>query len=136
MVSTALILRRVAAACSSSTTRFWQRAFGAAPDVLGRTVTIAGRPATIVGVLAAESRLPPALDAYAPLEYDDTFSASAANGRRGEFLAVIGHARDGVDPAAIDEDLQRIGAAPADRVQADERRSHVRGHPAGRDHPR
>ena len=76
---------------------FWQRAFGAAPDVVGRTVTIAGRPATIVGVLAADSRLPPALDAYAPLEYDDTFSASAANGRRGEFLAVIGHARDGVD---------------------------------------
>ena len=91
--------------------RFWQRAFAAAPDIVGRSVTIAGRPATIVGVLAAESRLPPALEAYAPLEYDDTFSASAANGRRGEFLAVIGHARDGEDAAAIDRDLNRIGAA-------------------------
>ena len=99
------------AACSSSTTDS-----GSARSAPRRTssaarVTIAGRPATIVGVLAAESRLPPALDAYAPLEYDDTFSASAANGRRGEFLAVIGHARAGVDPAAIDRDLRRIGAA-------------------------
>ena len=90
---------------------FWQRAFGAAPDVLGRTVTIAGRPAVIAGVLASGSRLPPALDAYAPLEYNDTFSASAVNGRRGEFLAVIGHAKDGVAPPAIDRDLQRIGTA-------------------------
>jgi len=90
---------------------FWQRAFGAAPDVIGRTVTIAGRPAVIAGVLQAGSRLPPALDAYAPLEYNDTFSASAASGRRSEFLAVIGHAKDDVAAPAIERDLQRIGAS-------------------------
>ena len=90
---------------------FWQRVFGAAPDVVGRTRDDRGRAATIVGVLAADSRLPPAVDAYAPLEYTDTFSASAATGRRSEFLAVIGHSRAHVDAAAIDKDLQRIGAS-------------------------
>src|SRR5262245_12988384 len=90
---------------------FWKRQFGSDPGVVGRTVTIAGQPYLIVGVLASGARLPAAADAYAPLEYDAAFSASAGTGRRGEFLAVVGHAKTGVDPAAIDNDMRRVGTA-------------------------
>ena len=56
------------------------------------------RRSTIVGVLAPGARLLDEADIYAPLVYNDTFSAATAKERRGEFLTVIGRARPGVDP--------------------------------------
>jgi putative ABC transport system permease protein len=88
----------------------WERVFGRDPNVLGRSVTIAGRPYSIVGVLARGAGLPDKADIYIPIEYDDTFSSSAANGRRSEFLSVLGRARPGVPIEEIDSDLKRIGA--------------------------
>jgi putative ABC transport system permease protein len=88
---------------------FWQRQFGGDGNVLGRTITIAGTPVEIVGVLASGARLPEEGEVYTPLAYDDTFSAATAKGRRGEFLTVIGRAKPGMSPAQIDEDLRRIG---------------------------
>ena len=89
---------------------FWQREFGGDRTVPGRAVSIAGRPYTIVGVLAPGARLPIETDMYAPIEYGETFSATTATGRRSEFLAVVGRARAGTTPQQVDEDLRRIGA--------------------------
>ena len=94
---------------------FWQRAFGGRADVLGRTVSVGGDPYTIVGVLAPDTRLPSAADMYAPLEYGETFSATTATGRRGEYLGVIGRAREGVTATQVEEDLRRLGT----QLQAD-----------------
>ena len=88
---------------------FWQRQFGGDRGVVGRTVTIAGAPVEIVGVLAPGARLLDDADVYAPLAYNETFSAATAKGRRGEFLTVIGRARPGLALAQVDEDLRRIG---------------------------
>jgi putative ABC transport system permease protein len=88
---------------------FWQRGFGGAADVLGRTVSIGGEPYTIVGVLAPGARLPDAADMYAPLEYDERFNATTAVSRRAEFLDVIGRAAPGVTAAQIEDDLRRLG---------------------------
>ena len=55
--------------------------------MLGRTITIARQcHVEIVGVLAPDARLLDEADVYTPLAYDDTFSASTAKERRGEFL--------------------------------------------------
>ena len=89
---------------------FWQRQFGGDRSVLGRTVTIAGAPVEIVGVLAPGAHLLDEADIYAPLVYNDTFSAATAKGRRGEYLTVIGRARPGMALAQVDDDLRRIGA--------------------------
>src|SRR5687768_12633076 len=90
---------------------FWQRAFGSDPNVLGRTVTIAGASYGIVGVLAPDAKLPDDADLYMPLEYNQTFSAATATGRRSEYLSVIGRVRAGIPPEQIDGDVRRIGAA-------------------------
>ena len=89
---------------------FWQRAFGGDPGVLGRTVSVGGDPYSIIGVLAPGARLPDVADVYAPLAYDETFSAATATARRSEYLDVIARAREGVTSAQIDDDLRRLGA--------------------------
>jgi putative ABC transport system permease protein len=88
---------------------FWTRLFGRDRDVLGRSVSMAGTSYTIVGVLAPDARLTAESDIYVPLQYEESFSATTATGRRSEFLAVIGRARDGVNAIAIESDLRRIG---------------------------
>jgi predicted permease len=88
---------------------FSERVFGSDPNVLGRSVTISGRQYAIVGVLARAAALPDRADIYLPIEYDDTFSSAATNGRRSEFLSVIGRARPGARIEEIDSDLKRIG---------------------------
>jgi predicted permease len=89
---------------------FWQRAFGADPNVLGRAITVSGNPATIIGVAAERSTLPDEVELYAPLEFGPTFDSNTQRGRRAEFLSVLGRARPGVAPEAIDADLKRMGA--------------------------
>jgi predicted permease len=88
---------------------FWQRQFGGDRGVLGRTVSIAGTPVEIVGVLAPGARLLDDAEIYTPLAYNETFSAATAQGRRGEFLTVIGRAKPGIGLAQVDDDLRRIG---------------------------
>lgn len=88
---------------------FWQRQFGGDPAVLGRTIRIGGTPVEIVGVLASGSRLLDDAEVYTPLVYDDTFSATTAKGRRGEYLTVIGRARPDMSFAQVDGDLRRMG---------------------------
>jgi predicted permease len=88
---------------------FWLRQFGGDRGVLGRTVTIAGTPVEIVGVLAPGARLFDEAEIYAPLAYNDAFSAATAKGRRGEFLTVVARARPGMTLSQIDGDLRRIG---------------------------
>lgn len=89
---------------------FWTRELGGDPAVVGRTLTIAGLPAVVVGVLAPGAGLPERLDIYLPLEYGETFSADATRGRRSEYLRVIARAADGQDATSLTTDLRRIGA--------------------------
>lgn len=96
---------------------FWQREFGGDASVLGRALVVGGNSYTVVGVLAPGERLTAGgrrpwlneADMYAPLEYDETFDATTATGRRGEYLRVIGRARPGVGPEQIEADMRRVG---------------------------
>jgi putative ABC transport system permease protein len=88
---------------------FWQRAFGGDAAVLGRSIAARGNHYTIVGVLAPEAELPDPADLIVPLVYDEAFDASTPRGRRAEFLSVLGAARAGVAPAAINSELARLG---------------------------
>jgi putative ABC transport system permease protein len=88
---------------------FWQRAFGGDAAVLGRSVTGGSTSYTIVGILSPESELPDPADLVAPLTFDEAFDASTMRGRRSEYLRVLGAARAGVAPVAINGELTRLG---------------------------
>jgi predicted permease len=89
---------------------FWQRQFGGDPSVVGRTLNLGGRSQTVIGVLSENATLPMKVDLVGPLLYDTSFSAATATNRRSEFLAVIGRARQGATPEAVEQDLRRVGA--------------------------
>ncbi|HXW07398.1 MAG TPA: ABC transporter permease [Vicinamibacterales bacterium] len=79
--------------------RMWRDEFGAAPDVLGRTVRVNDRVRTIVGVMPAGFALPfdpfirlsDPVDLYVPLALDDP----EAQVRRFHFLRLIGRLAGG-----------------------------------------
>jgi putative ABC transport system permease protein len=88
---------------------FWQRAFGGDAGVLGRSISGGGITYNIIGVAAAESELPDPADVFAPLIFDKAFDASTMQGRRSEYLSVIGSARAGATAAAVDSELSSLG---------------------------
>ena len=88
----------------------WQRVFGGDPSVLGRSITSAGVNYTIVGIAAPDAALPDSVEAYFPMEFGPTFDAATAQGRRGEYLMVLGRARADANSETIDAELKRIGA--------------------------
>jgi len=96
---------------------FWQRALGGDPAAIGRSLTIGGRPYTVVGILEPRARLPEEArgatlssdaDAYWPLEYSAAYDAGAPAQRRSNFLGVFARARSDLTAARIDDDMRRI----------------------------
>jgi putative ABC transport system permease protein len=81
---------------------YWQRAYGARRDVVGRQITLGGVPYTIVGVGAHGLALPTQVDIWAPLRTDTTL------GRRSDFLQVIGRLAPGATPETARAELTTI----------------------------
>ena len=70
--------------------RFWSRHFGADTSIVGRTLTLDGRPYTVVGILPAASPWLNDVDVFVPF-------MRRANANRGswEYL-VIGKIKPGI----------------------------------------
>jgi putative ABC transport system permease protein len=88
------------------TDAFWRRSFGAAPDVVGRTVTFDGNPYEVVGVLPPKFWWPSPADAVVPLALTDDDRRL----RSAHFLRVIGRLRPGESEQAARDELDIIGA--------------------------
>ena len=85
---------------------FWQSRFGGDPNVLGRTIFINGGPATIVGVMPANFRLPrQRADLFVPM----TISRDPQFGR-GRSLTAIARLKPGVTLAQAVDDLHAVAA--------------------------
>ncbi|HJU43135.1 MAG TPA: ABC transporter permease [Vicinamibacterales bacterium] len=90
----------------------WRRRYGSDPSVIGKRILVNGRPTTVVGVMPADFRLlmppdasvPDDLEAFQPF---DRFLPEYPRGQR--FLRVIGRMRPGVDLAAAQQDIARVG---------------------------
>jgi len=78
----------------------WQSRFGGRPGVLGRTISLDGQPARIVGVLPADFETPTLAraDLVVPQGLDDATLQRAVSGRP---LRVLARMRPGTDLAAI-----------------------------------
>ena len=111
---------------SCSRTRYWLKAFGGAPDVVGRPVLVNNFPMTVVGVTSAAFRgidigdvpavwIPAAMKKQATPEWDKLLD------RRTRWMQVIGRLRPGVTgeqaqaglqpwfKSMLDEDTRREG---------------------------
>ncbi len=84
----------------------WQRQFGGAPDVLGRTMTLNGVPHEIIGVMPAELRVPSTAQLWKPLAPSEQQREA-----RGSFwLPIIGRLKPGVSVEQAQTEMSGIAA--------------------------
>jgi putative ABC transport system permease protein len=81
----------------------WRRRFNADPDVLGRTVSIDGRPSIVVGVMPADFAFPKGVDAWIPL------GANPSSERGDKSLTVVGSLAKGVTIEQARGDVAAFG---------------------------
>ena len=87
----------------------WKRRFGGAPDVVGQSLLVNGRPGTVVGVLRPEFRFPQPdperePDVYAPMSFSPDF------GRSGRSIRAVARLRPGVTVEQAQLELATIAA--------------------------
>jgi len=85
----------------------WQRRFGGAPNVVGRSLPIDNQVRTVIGVMPRRFEVPNApADAWVPLD-----TAATTNGRFAHTLRVVARAAPGSDAAAaVARDLEAVAA--------------------------
>jgi putative ABC transport system permease protein len=89
----------------------WQRRFGGAPDVLGRTLTINGRPTQIVGVMPADFYFPVrTIELWMPLGLNP---ANATRG--GHFLGVVARTKPTVTLEQAGAEMKTISERLAEQ---------------------
>jgi putative ABC transport system permease protein len=84
----------------------WQRRFGADSTLVGRTVTINGAPALVIGVMPPDFTFPNGAQLWAPLQLGETDAAS----RRSRELLVLARRADGVSARQAGAGLAQFGA--------------------------
>jgi putative ABC transport system permease protein len=85
----------------------WRRLFGAAPDVVGRKLTVNGEPRTVVGVAPAWLQFPPA-EAAAQLFVPLVATAQQASSRGNHWMKAVGRLRPGVSLAAAQAEMDTV----------------------------
>jgi putative ABC transport system permease protein len=89
----------------------WQRRFGGAGDVLGRTITLSTRPHEIIGVMPPGMRWPDGAELWKPL----AVPAGAREARSSFWLPVIGRLRPGVSVQQAQTEMSGISARIAEQ---------------------
>jgi putative ABC transport system permease protein len=86
----------------------WQRRFGGARDVVGRSIRLGGDDFEVIGVMPRdfENVLAPSADIWAPLQYELTFGAESREW--GHHLRVVGRLAPGVALDGARRELDRI----------------------------
>jgi putative ABC transport system permease protein len=98
--------------------RLWRRRFDAAQDVSGRTLSVNGEPATVVGVMPASFRFPSGGELPEAFGFSsrpelwtlDVLSPEQQVTREGKSFAMIGRLHDGVTRRQAEADLNTIAA--------------------------
>jgi putative ABC transport system permease protein len=98
---------------------FWRRRFGADPTIVGRSIVVAERPQTVIGIIPDRFRVVPTSNLNAggePPSLWTLFPTPAGGGtamRRAHFLYVVGRLKAGVTLEAAQQDMTAIGVRNA-----------------------
>jgi predicted permease len=90
----------------------WQRRYGGDPAIVGRTISVAGLPRVVVGIMGGGVRFPDEpigylkarADIWIPIGWEQL-----KDGRGNQYLEVLALRRAGVSAEQAEADLQRIG---------------------------
>jgi putative ABC transport system permease protein len=88
----------------------FKRRFGADPTVVGRTVSLGGRPFTVVGVMPPGFRFPAEAELWVPLAPTGPF-ADLMGSRNSLWLKVVGRLKPGVTLAQAQAQMSALAAA-------------------------
>jgi predicted permease len=86
--------------------QLWRRAFGASPQIAGKTVRINSAPYTIVGVARAEQRYPITADVWVVRRWEPDELTDKTRGAR--WLGLIARVKDDVSVATANADITRV----------------------------
>src|SRR6185295_15964317 len=86
----------------------WRRLYGARHDAIGSTLTLDGRPCTIVGVAPAEVTLPARAEFWKPLIFRPRDLAPQARGA--QWISVVARLKPGTDVQQSTAALQTVAA--------------------------
>ena len=81
----------------------WQSQFQSDPNVVGRVITVNGKPATVIGVAPPKFKFPNSQNAWMPLSL--TLPAKRATGTS---VSAIGRLKDGATPALATVEMETI----------------------------
>ncbi|HXV85600.1 MAG TPA: ABC transporter permease [Gemmatimonadales bacterium] len=95
--------------------KLWQQRFGSDPRMVGRTIDLDQRPATVLGVAPPWLRYPDDRDLWAPKRWHYDGERTA---RRSSYMFAIGRLRPGVALAQARAELDAIGAQMATEYPA------------------
>jgi putative ABC transport system permease protein len=87
---------------------FWQRVFGGARDVVGRSVQLNGEPYQIVGVAPSGFGLASKVDVWTPMAFTPNQTANDARG--GHYISVVGRLKPGVTFGQAKAEMEVIAA--------------------------
>ena len=87
----------------------WRHHFGSDPEIIGKTITLHGRPHLVAGVMPMGFSFPESVQAWVPLTDDQAFLQN----RRSHLFTTIARVKTGVSMEAVHSDLQAI----SERVQ-------------------
>lgn len=79
----------------------WRTRFGGTRSILGRVLSLDGRPFTVIGVLPPGVRFPYEADVWLPVRFEQQLESTWA-------LNIVGRLRDGVSPAAAIAELRDL----------------------------
>jgi putative ABC transport system permease protein len=85
---------------------FWQRVFGGAADVVGRSIQLNGEPYTVVGIAQVGFGLASKVEAWTPLAFKPEETANSARGDH--YINVVGRLRPGVTVAQARAELELL----------------------------
>ncbi|MBA2272220.1 MAG: ABC transporter permease, partial [Chthoniobacterales bacterium] len=83
--------------------QLWQNSFGGDPSIIGRTLPVNGKQATVVGVMPKDWRFPEKCDLWMPIQVDEK-----ENGRGNFYLSTVGILKPGVSLEKARTELQAI----------------------------
>src|SRR5437762_1245515 len=87
---------------------FWQRVFGGAADVVGRSIQLNGEPYTVVGIAQVGFGLMSKVEAWTPLAFKPEETANKARGDH--YINVVGRLKPGVNVAQARAELEVLAS--------------------------